>query len=340
MNVSQHLNVFCSEEIYLEGEIGKITTFVEPLSPEASLMEIFYYFMKKEDVRSLPIVDEYFRPIGLIPRQEFFEKIVLGRFGYGISLNYRKKAKDLMNRDILVLESSLSLEEAGKRLSLRDDKYIEQEIVVVEKEEYKGLVSVKNLLYFLSQKTLYLAQNSNPLTGLPGNWALRREIERRLNNKETFDVIYIDLNDFKPYNDTYGFAMGDLVITTLGELLKEVSKNFSKVFIGHIGGDDFVVVIEHRQAEGFCEFLIEKFKEKLTLFYHSEDLKRGYYESLDRRGIKKQIPLLSISCAILSSCNFSSFGELSSKASEVKAYVKKVSKESGQSFYFRDRRRA
>lgn len=301
--------------------------------------DIFEIFMQCEDLLTLPVVSDYCEPIGVLYRYEFFERVMLGRYGYGFSLNYRKRAKDVMREDFIAIEGSLTLEEAGSIVSTQLDESYHIDIIITRGNTYRGILPIRTLLYFLSQKTIRLAKETNPLTGLPGNWSIRREVEKRLSQGESFEVIYIDLNDFKPFNDHYGFEAGDRVIQILGETLMKVAENFPCAWLGHIGGDDFVVVVSSGMGEPFCETLIKEFEKRLPEIHSPDDFQKGYYESLDRQGKLQKFPLLSLSCAIVPSESFNSYGELSSRATELKKFVKRISKEQRRSFYMRDRRR-
>lgn len=328
-----------SKTCYYEiSKLGDICIYLTPLYPNTPIMKIFEYFMESENIPLTPIVDEKFNPLGCIYRRDFFEKVVLGRYGYGLALNSRKVAQDFINHNVYILSDDYTLESAAQLLAKKENLFLESAIIVTKNSYYKGVVLLKDLLYYLSLKTLRLAKESNPLTGLPGNWFIKAEIEKRLHLGQDFEVLFIDINDFKPYNDTYGFMLGDLVIKTLGDLLKEMSLDFEDSFIGHIGGDDFIVIVKDGDSESFSERLIKDFESKLDMFFKPGDLQRGFYEGKDRSGQSKTFPLLTLSIGIIPSKNFMSFAELASIASEVKAYTKKISKEKGKSVYFKDRR--
>lgn len=313
-----------------------------PLCLDTKITEIIEYFLEYEELRLAPVVCPEERPRGVIERKHFFEQVVIGKFGYGIHLNSKKTASDLMQRDFFQIEGEVSLEECALRFSQGIDTAPEKDIIVTLEERYYGILHIKDLLYWLSQRTIQLAKDQNPLTGLPGNWAIRQEVERRLKDNEAFEVIYIDLNDFKPFNDHFGFLKGDEAIVLLGNLLKELVCQFNRdserVFVGHIGGDDFVVIVSLGEAERFCRTLIQLFEDRKRELFPKEVWEKGYYVSVDRQGQKKRFPLLTLACAIVPSFRFETFGELSSISTEVKEMAKKISKSAEKSAYFRDRR--
>jgi len=142
--------------------------------------------------------------------------------------------------------------------------------------------------------------SSNPLTKLPGNVSINKEIDRRIKDNVKFALAYLDLDNFKPYNDHYGYVQGDRIIREVAEIILEVvdrlgSKND---FIGHIGGDDFVFITHPKRVRKVCGEIIKAFGEILPGFYDNEDLGRGYIELPDRRGNIVRYPMISISIGV------------------------------------------
>ena len=148
---------------------------------------------------------------------------------------------------------------------------------------------------------MYINRRVSPLTGLPGNVQIQAEMKKRLLNKEVFAMMYFDLDNFKAYNDTYGFSNGDEIIKfTARTISKHVhSGESTNCFVGHIGGDDFVAIVdENENYENICQNIIEFDKEAVN-FYSEEDVERGYVEVANRRGIIEQFPLTSISIGVV-----------------------------------------
>ncbi len=174
----------------------------------------------------------------------------------------------------------------------------------------------------------------NPLTGLPGNLLLQAELERQLSQAMPFALIYIDLDNFKAFNDAYGFARGDKAIHTLASVLSEVAPR--EDFLGHIGGDDFALVHYGGHPEELCQRIITAFDARVRELYDPVDIQRGYLRGVDRHGVQRQFGILSLSISVVSAedARFSSVDEISKVAAEVKAAAKSLS---GSSFVF-DRR--
>ena len=187
-------------------------------------------------------------------------------------------------------------------------------------------------------KRLERVADNNSLTGLPGNTSIARTIERILHSDKAYAVAYVDLDNFKSYNDKYGFSKGDEMIKNLARILLNAVVEFSPddYFVGHIGGDDFVFIVPLERVEKICQEVIRRFDSTVPYFVNQEDLSQGYFICKNRQGKLTKIPLPSVSIAVVPvhKGKFSHIGEISQRAAEVKSYVKKMS----GSNYFIDRR--
>lgn len=333
------------DEEVLFKKLGDLILKVPPLNIETLVKDAFLLFMKKENLNTLPIVDSEGIITGRLQRKRFLERVVLGKYGYGIHLYGSKKISEFMETPGLVLLPNTTLEEAAISLKYREkindlEEIYDDLIVVDEKNSYLGLVPVHILVEALAKKSLLLARDCNPLTGLPGNWALKRYVEEKIGINERFETIYIDINNFKPFNDKYGFAKGDEVIISLGKIIKKVTQGLSNVFVAHIGGDDFIIVCNPKESENICKAIKEEFEKHLPLF-HGEDYENSFYISKDREGKIQKFPLLSLTFAIVGnkSKKISSYAHLASIAAEVKGKAKMLAKTYKTSIIYRDQRR-
>lgn len=148
---------------------------------------------------------------------------------------------------------------------------------------------------------MYINRRVSPLTGLPGNVQIQAEMKKRLMNKEDFAIAYVDLDNFKAYNDVYGFSAGDEIIKFTAKVLLE---NIHKIensdnFVGHIGGDDFIAIISKTDYDTVCKNMIAQFDKEVISFYLEDDVERGYVEVANRKGVIEQFPLVSISIAVV-----------------------------------------
>ena len=156
---------------------------------------------------------------------------------------------------------------------------------------------IKNLL-----RLLYVNRRISPLTGLPGNVQIQSEIKRRLLKKKIFAILYLDLDNFKSYNDVYGFSNGDKIIEFTSKIITKniLSKSQEiKSFVGHIGGDDFVAIIDKTEYKDICEKIVNEFDNNVLEFFTKEDRERGYLKVLNRKGIIEKFPLTSISIGVV-----------------------------------------
>ena len=179
---------------------------------------------------------------------------------------------------------------------------------------------------------------ANPLTRLPGNVSIFKEFSQRLESKSLFAVAYLDLDRFKSYNDKYGFEMGDDVIRETARILIKVvrTKENPDDFIGHIGGDDFVIITTLKKVDNFCKQIIAQFEQTSPSFYTEEDRKNGYIVARDRKGEKTKIPLLSISIGVVT--NESRKIEHVAEIGEIGAELKEFAKSLEGSNYIKDKR--
>lgn len=180
---------------------------------------------------------------------------------------------------------------------------------------------------------------TNPLTKLPGNILIKSEIEKRIRSKRVFACAWIDIDKFKAYNDLYGFLRGDEVLHKTAELILEASESNcsgQKSFVGHIGGDDFIVIAQTDRIVRIARKVIRMFEALRTLFYSKKDLQRGFIIVKDRNGEVCRMPFMSISAAIVTNEKRKIYhpGQVSAIASELKSYLKDLS----GSNYVKDRR--
>lgn len=194
--------------------------------------------------------------------------------------------------------------------------------------------TVKNIT-----KLMFLNRGVNPLSGLPGNVQIEAEMRRRILNQEPFAVVYFDLDNFKAYNDVYGFSAGDEIIKYTAKLITQSIHKLqdNSSFVGHIGGDDFVSIISSTDYDELCKTVISNFDNDIVQYYNEEDVRRGYIEVANRRGIIEQFPLVSISIAIVEVDLVKIKSSL--EIGEIAAQVKHRAKEVMGSSYIINRRR-
>jgi len=188
----------------------------------------------------------------------------------------------------------------------------------------------------LSIQRIQRVFDNNPLTKLPGNTSIQHAIENVLG--KPMAVCYVDINNFKPYNDTYGFSRGDEVIRMVSRIMSNaVRQSKSGGFAGHIGGDDFVFIVHIEHAEAVCKTILENFNVIVSDMFGEDEKNSGYYMAKDRQGNEQKIPLLGIAIAVVpvNSSEMNHYG----KVVEIATELKKQAKKSNESLYLINRRK-
>jgi diguanylate cyclase (GGDEF)-like protein len=184
-----------------------------------------------------------------------------------------------------------------------------------------------------------LTLSANPLTRLPGSPMIEDEVNRRIADRIPFAFLYIDINDFKSYNDAYGFARGDRVIRATAEILLESARSAGGGFVGHIGGDDFIAISDPSCAPDLAQRIVSRFDAQAESFYNSCDRVIGHIQTQDRKGDWNTFPLISLSIGIATTENrtLDHYAKVVQIASEMKAYCKSSGEHKLSRFAF-DRR--
>lgn len=215
--------------------------------------------------------------------------------------------------------------------------------ILKESVEYyiKKPVNAQYLYYTIKNLSRLLTINRriSPLTGLPGNVQIHAELKKRISNREQFSVLYLDLDNFKAYNDVYGFLKGDQIIKFTADTIVRCVHEYihEGAFVGHIGGDDFIAIVPILQCDEICKSIIANFDANVTKFFTDEDVEKGYIEVANRKGIIEQFPLTSISIGVVEADEgrFNNMLEIG----EIGAQVKHSAKSVMGSSYFIDRRK-
>lgn len=297
-----------------------------------------------DDESSLPIFKELFKNdegykfIG-VKTEEI--DVALKNIPFLIIIN-----EDAIDRDVLEVCGKIRTDEDNKItpiivVSSNKDKMHRLEVLKESVEYYIKKPVDANFLYYTIKnlnRLLSINRRISALTGLPGNVQIHAELKKRIANKGEFSVLYLDLDNFKAYNDVYGFLRGDEIIDfTAQTILKCIHHNFPEgSFVGHIGGDDFVAIIPTIEVDNVCQAIIATFDKDVVRFFTEDDLDRGYIEVANRKGIIEQFPLTSISIGVVigEKGRFSNILEIG----EIGAQVKHVAKSIMGSSYAIDRR--
>jgi diguanylate cyclase (GGDEF)-like protein len=231
-----------------------------------------------------------------------------------------------MQGEPLLVEKNMPIEELSHFLVEADSRHFADGFIITENGRYLGVASGQDLLRELTQMQLEAARYANPLTLLPGNVPINEHIERLLHAKTPFVACYCDLDHFKPFNDNYSYRKGDEMIQLTGRILNWACDP-KLDFIGHIGGDDFILLMQSRDWKTRCEQALRSFEQAAGLMFREEHLAAGGYASEGRDGLVRFHPLtsLSIGATQVTPGVFVSHHEVSAAMTDAKKMAKKVS---------------
>jgi diguanylate cyclase (GGDEF)-like protein len=308
--------------------IGDISMPVDPAHPGDNLATVLKRFQNDQALQVLPVVEDG-HAVGILNRATFLEEHVIGMNGFGFHINHSKKMRDLMLPVIMEFNVNVRIREAAQSIQAHATDIRVDNICVTKGGVYYGVVDVNRFISAITDINLVLAKGANPLTGLPGNESIQREINERLSQKKDFDIAYIDIDNFKPFNDYYGFQRGDVVIKTIGDIISSVAQSAGaelSCFCGHIGGDDYIVITGPHHAEYIATQIIAALEEHLSQFHGEKDFAAGSYSAVNRKGEQETFGLLSISIGIVNTrlTPVSSYAQLASVSTEVKKAAKKL----------------
>ncbi|MDU4961240.1 MAG: GGDEF domain-containing protein [Sporomusaceae bacterium] len=318
-NDAKQRQMFCPT---LSVPIGEIARRDPSFPPQASGQEMIAYFNRNPAVQGIPIVENG-RPLGLLSKHKFLGHLATQ---YGVAIYMNRPVHLLMDKNPLIVDWSTPLEQVSTFAVARSDERLYDYIIVTQDNAYYGITTVKALLEKTTQLEVTRAKYANPLTGLPGNFLIEQELKRAVCDGQDYAVLYFDLDNFKAYNDLYGFENGDKILIFTAQTIQAGLDQYqpSGAFLGHIGGDDFVAVIKNDNAAGLCEAIIAAFDRQIGAFYSERDREQGFVISKNRHGSDEQFPLISISIGVVTGRRnrFTSHLQIGEAASLVKKECK------------------
>jgi GGDEF domain-containing protein len=242
----------------------------------------------------------------------------------------------LMDQTILVVDHHTSLHELSKLIVESDPRHILHGFILTRDGQYAGMGSGHDLMREITQMQIHAARYANPLTGLPGNVPINERLDELIRQEQPFVVCYCDLDHFKPYNDVHGYGRGDEVIQWTGRLLGAVCDD--QDFVGHIGGDDFLMILRCPDWEQRCQDLLARFEAGKGRFFSPEELALGGYQSEDRKRRLVHHPLVGLSIGAVQAPPgaFLSHHEIAAAAATAK---KEAKRQEGSSLFVERRSR-
>ena len=263
------------------------------LTPDANNLQVADLFAEHPHLHALAVLDSG-RPIGLINRRVFIEQFArqFYRDLYG-----RKSCLRFMHPEPLLFDADQPVENLIDILRGEDQRYLADGFVIMDGERYLGLGTGESLVRRVTELRIEAARYANPLTLLPGNIPITEHIDRLLDAGHSFVSAYFDLNHFKPFNDEFGYFKGDDMIRLVADTLMTVAEP-QVDFVGHVGGDDFVMVFQSTDWRQRCETALERFALEAQRLFAPEHVRAGCYEAEDRTGRRVTIPLTTLSVGI------------------------------------------
>lgn len=278
-------------------------------------------FRANPSLHALPVISADGSPLGLINRRIFNERMALP---FARELHARKPCTVHMHPSPIVSDLHQSVDGMVDILRGEDQRYLADGFIITENGHYRGVGTGEALVRRVTELRIEAARYANPLTLLPGNIPIAEHIARLLDGSRVFFAAYADLSHFKPFNDQYGYFRGDRMIQLAADtLLRHVQPSWD--FVGHVGGDDFVVLFQSEDWEERCHRIVAEFNASALQLFDAEDARRGVLECEDRSGRYSTFPLstMCIGVACISPRQFTETEQVASMAAAAKRRAKR-----------------
>lgn len=250
--------------------IGELAKPIPTFHPDAVVSDLARMFESNHRVQGAVIASEG-RPLGLVMKENM-NQLLAGQFG--LPLYWNRSIAKIMDEEALVVDANWPVEQVAQMAMARDISRLYHVVIITRDEKLIGAASIRSILECMTQLRTEEARTANPLTGLPGNAAIQRELQRRIDEKRPFAIIYADLDYFKWFNDCFGFSQGDELIRFLSAVLQHVAglAGGKDDFVGHIGGDDFIFLTEAGDSEKLCRLILSRFNGGVGAYYGNAEV--------------------------------------------------------------------
>ena len=306
----------------IEQSVLGLARRIAPVQPSTKLDQVLRMLEQDPDLTSVPVVDDQGRALGIINRyvvaDRLFRPHVRDLFG-------NKPCTMVMSSDVLRLDAKSSLQQASALIADSSYRHATEGVLVSDAGAYRGLLLVGDLLRLVTEFQVQAARYANPLTLLPGNVPINDCLDRWLHEERGFAAAYADIDHFKPFNDKFGYRMGDEIILMLADLLR-AGLSLGEHFLGHIGGDDFVALSRADDWEGELRAVLDGFEKGMAQFFEPAVLEQGGYWAENRRGEAMffPVPTLSIGAFRVDPRQFDSHREVANVLAELKRAAKRL----------------
>ncbi len=287
------------------------------------LDQVIEHFHTHKNLNAIPLIDGNGLALGIITRRQALDVYTRE---FGRELNSRKPVRHFMDHTPLIIDAATSFEAASHQLTNNSEEDLIQEFIVSNDRRYVGIVKTIDLLRTITEQQIRSARYANPLTLLPGNVPIDETISKLLRQRADFWVAYCDINNFKAFNDAYGYSQGDIAITVLADVIKAHCDS-AVDFVGHVGGDDFIIVFQIRVPEDECAAICFDFQSKVLALYDDTAIQNGGISTLDRQGHSTFYATMSLSIGLVhpDAMTVTSAHAVSALASDAKKEAKKLS---------------
>jgi len=271
--------------------LNRLSVWTPSVTAKHKADEVYKMFEKSPQMKVVAVLGEDDIPIGLISRYEMVDNMARP---YRHELFGRKSCTRFMDPDALSMDVRTELSDLTEMVVNAPPHQLISGFIVTNNGRYMGIGSVQDLMREITAMQIKAAQHANPLTHLPGNVPIQRQIEELLSAKLGFVIAYCDLDNFKAFNDVFGYALGDQIISFTSNILADC-RDPELDFIGHVGGDDFILVFRSQDWQKRCEAALAHFDRDVRNFFSQEVLTEGGYYSENRKAEREFNPILSLS---------------------------------------------
>lgn len=300
--------------------VGNLLRETPAVAPDIANEVVYELFQRSPELSSIPVAIQG-RPVGLIGRHHMNDGFArpFRRELYG-----KKQCEMFMDTSPLIVEKNVSLLALSDLILQSDPYHLTIGFIITDNGKYAGMGSGHDLLRLITRMQIDAARYANPLTMLPGNVPINEHIDALLDASQPFVACYFDLDHFKPYNDVYGYQKGDDVIQITGRLLQEAADP-ALDFLGHVGGDDFIILFQSHDWEWRCQQILDQFGNMAPGLYRGTGRDRGSILAEDRQGnqVFHDILSISIGAVMVEEGQYSSYHQVSSAAAVAKKMAKK-----------------
>ena len=315
------ISVFPDSNNSKQTTVANLVSYQQAITADLTNEDVYNMFQSDATLNSIPVINNKL-PIGLISRYDTIDRLARP---FQKELHGKKSCVQFMNGAPLIVQKSMTIHDLSELFLNADPQYLLNGFIVVHEDEYIGTGSGHGLLREITNLQISAARYANPLTSLPGNVPINTHIDRLLENAQPFIACYCDLDNFKPFNDAYGYRRGDELIQFVGHLLSNIAIN-QKDFIGHVGGDDFILLFQSENWEQLCLGALDTITKVIPDFYDKNDVEKGGIDVEDRLGNRNFYPFgsMSIGAVRIFPEQFNSHHEVAGAMGNAKKEAKKI----------------